>query len=238
MRILIVYGTSEGQTRKVAGAMATTLTGFGHDAHGIDVADGAAASRLAGVGAVIVAGSIHVGRYQRALARFVRDNCPLIADRPNLFVSVSLAAAGTDPKDREGIAACAEKLAAETGWRPEEVVHVAGAFRFTQYGFFKRLLMRGNARRMRVAFDPWGDTELTDWAALREATEAFAERAAAATRHAGGPARPGTAAAPAARSGATREAATGKPATGKPEAGKPEAGGAAAAGAASDPEAA
>jgi len=207
MRVLIVYGTSEGQTRKIAGAMATALTRLGHEAHGIDVADGTAASRLAGVGAVIVAASIHIGRYQRAVIRFVREHREPIAARPNLFVSVSLAAAGTDPTDRAGIAACAAKFGVETGWRPDEIVHVAGAFRFSRYGFFKRLLMRRIARRKRVAIDPHGDTELTDWAALRQATEAFAARAAAATRRAAGPGLP--AAAPAAGATATGGAASG-----------------------------
>lgn len=176
MRVLIVYSTSEGQTRAIAEAMATTLAERGHDAEIVDVEAGDAAARLAAAEAVVVAASVHYERYRPAIVAFAADQREAIAARPNLFVSVSLAAAATD--DRSQVAAYAKTFSAESGWRPDEVVHVVGAFRFSTYPFWKRLMMRWLARRKGFEIPPKGDTELTDWDALRDATQAFAARAA------------------------------------------------------------
>jgi menaquinone-dependent protoporphyrinogen oxidase len=46
------------------------------------------------------------------------------------------------------------------------VHHVAGAFRFTQYDFFKSLAMRWIAHNKGEEVDPHADKEYTDWDAL------------------------------------------------------------------------
>ena len=47
-------------------------------------------------------------------------------------------------------------------------MHVAGAFRFTQYDFFKSLAMRWIAHSKGEVVDPHADREYTDWAALAD----------------------------------------------------------------------
>ena len=63
-RVLILYGTSEGQTARIAGAIAKRL-----DANGIDsdvVQAGTLDPRPCDYAGVIVAGSIHAGGYRSA----------------------------------------------------------------------------------------------------------------------------------------------------------------------------
>ena len=55
---------------------------------------------------------------------------------------------------------------ADTGWTPGQILHVAGAFRFTEYDFFKGWVMRLIAKEKKVEVDPHRDLELTDWPAL------------------------------------------------------------------------
>ncbi|MGZ8407278.1 MAG: flavodoxin domain-containing protein, partial [Caulobacteraceae bacterium] len=63
---------------------------------------------------------------------------------------------------------------AETGWKPAAVHHVAGAFRFTQYDFFKRMMMKKIAREKGVNVDAKHDLELTDWDDLVRFVDGFA----------------------------------------------------------------
>ena len=85
--VLVVYGTTEGQTRKVAEFMASALKGRGVE---IDLVD-SAAERVALAepiyGTAIVCGSLHLRRYQTSLLRFVRDNKTWLAGLPAAFVS-------------------------------------------------------------------------------------------------------------------------------------------------------
>ena len=165
MKILVAYGTTEGQTRKIARFTADRLADAGHAVELLDVAD-AEGLDLGRFGAAVLAGSIHGGRYQRALTEFARANAQALGARPTLFLSVSLSAAGADAEDWEGIRGIAERFAQETGWRPGQVEHVAGAFRFGEYDYFKGWMMRRIAREKGETVDPKGDTEYTDWDAL------------------------------------------------------------------------
>jgi menaquinone-dependent protoporphyrinogen oxidase len=85
---------------------------------------------------------------------------------PALFLSVSLTAAGKDAGDWEGLRASVARFTQETGWTPARVEHVAGAFRFSEYDFFKSWAMRWIAAERDDTVKPGEDKEYTDWEAL------------------------------------------------------------------------
>lgn len=165
MKILIVYATSEGQTRKIARFAADYLSDAGHvvelvpaeDTEGLDLA------RFDGV---ILAGSVHVGKIQPVLTTFMQAQGRRLSTRPTLYMQVSLAAAGHDPKEHADLEAIATRLFTEIGWTPSRTEQVAGAFRFTQYDFFKSLALRWIAHQKGEHVDPHADKEYTDWTAL------------------------------------------------------------------------
>ncbi len=166
MTVLILYATTEGQTRKIARNvqgylakrdMPSELMGFA-DAGQIDLSQYTGALLLA---------SVHAGRYQQSLADFVSTHLTPLANLPHVFFSVSLSAAGDDPDDWAGLAHAVEVLTEATGWTPQKVEHVAGAFRFSEYNWFKTWAMRWIASQKKV--DATGsDVEFTDWAALEQ----------------------------------------------------------------------
>ena len=88
-KILIAYGTSEGQTAKIAQQLAGFIRAQGHDAFTGDIARGAPAP--AGYQAVIVGASVHKGKHQRWVVDYVRRNRPALERLPSAFFSVSLA---------------------------------------------------------------------------------------------------------------------------------------------------
>lgn len=177
MRVLIVYATTEGQTRKIARHCAAQLLNAGHS---VEVIEAAAAEPedTEGVDAVILAGSLHISRFQTELAAFAKAAATTLNAMPTLFLSVSLAAAGDDPDDWTGLDKAVEGFKNDTGLATPRVVHVAGAFRFTEYDFFRSWAMRWIASRKGVEVDPHADLEMTDWPALDTALQDWATRPA------------------------------------------------------------
>jgi len=173
MKILIAYATAEGQTRKIARFAADRLSDAGHAVELLHVADaeGLDWSRVEGA---ILAGSLHMGRLQSELHDFAAAHAPALNARRSALIQVSLAAAGEDAGELAEIARIAEAFCATTGWSPDATMQVAGAFRFTQYDFFRRWAMRWIAAQKGEEVRAGEDREYTDWAALGAALDAWA----------------------------------------------------------------
>ncbi|MDB5660597.1 MAG: menaquinone-dependent protoporphyrinogen oxidase [Cypionkella sp.] len=170
MKIFVGYASTEGQTRKICRFVADHLVDVGHSVELLDV-DAAEGLDMARFDRVILAGSLHLKRFQSSLDGFVRANAAVLAALPSLFLAVSLAAAGDDAEDWQGLRECMAQFCADVRWQPARVEHVAGAFRFTEYDFFKSLAMRYVARQRGQVVDPHADREYTDWAALAAALD-------------------------------------------------------------------
>ena len=165
MRILVAYATTDGQTRKIARFVADRLADQGHAVELLNVedAEGLDLSRFDGA---IIGGSLHAGGYQKALVRFVSGARARLDAMPTLFLPVSLSAAGNDLDDWNGLRACLADFLQDTGWTPARIEHVAGAFRFSEYDFFRAWAMRRIADQKGETVEPGQDREYTDWAAL------------------------------------------------------------------------
>jgi menaquinone-dependent protoporphyrinogen oxidase len=173
MKLLLVYGTTEGQTRKVAQFVGDHLARQGQEAQVMDATDAPAAADPREFDAVIIAASLHAGRYQSAIIHFVSKHLAAINARPNAFLSVSLAAASDDGEDVRGLERCVSDFAHQTGWTPRRTHHVAGAFRYTSYDFLKRWAMKYIAYRKHSPTDTSRDYELTDWVDLARFVDTF-----------------------------------------------------------------
>lgn len=166
MKILIGYATTEGQTRKICRYCSDVLADLGHAVELLPLTE-ASDLEVSRFDAAILAGSVHTHSYQKELGNFARDHAAALHERPTLFLSVSLSAAGTDTSDWAGLESIVTEFSAGTGWSPDRVEHVAGAFRFTEYDFLKSWAMRWIASEKGEDIDIHGDTEYTDWDALR-----------------------------------------------------------------------
>lgn len=173
MKVLLLYGTTEGQTRKIAGFVADHLAQRGHETLLVNAIDATAEADPRGFDAAMIAASLHAGHYQSAVVHFVRKHLAALSARPNAFLSVSLAAASDDEDDALGLDRCDMDFTQQTGWNPQHIHHVAGAFRYTSYDFLKRWAMRYIAHRKGAPTDTSKDHELTDWADLEQFIDRF-----------------------------------------------------------------
>lgn len=171
---LILYGTGEGQTAKVAERIATTISERGHVASAIDVRDRPDSFTLEEYDTVVVGASIHAGKHQDEVRDFVIDNRDALSGMPTAFFQVSLSSANEEKREED--AGYVESFLTETGWRPDRIGQFGGALRFSEYGFLKRLMMKQIAKDLLTEErKPNGDIEFTDW----EAVDAFAADVAA-----------------------------------------------------------
>ncbi|MFW6067591.1 MAG: flavodoxin domain-containing protein [Myxococcota bacterium] len=172
-KALVLYATTEGQTAKVAHHIADVARGHGHEVavHTAEEALDGKAPPLDGFDVVFVGGSLHEGRHQRSLRRFLREHGQELAAKPTGLFSLSLAAASADPEERKAADHCIDELLKETGFTPTVRASVAGALRYTQYSWLKRFVMKRIAASEGGETDTSKDFEYTDW----DAVTAFAD---------------------------------------------------------------
>jgi menaquinone-dependent protoporphyrinogen oxidase len=170
-RILVLYGTTEGQTAKIASAVARTMRAQGDDVEVI--AADAGAPDPAGFSGVLVAASVHAGRYQRPVERWVRTHASQLAGLPTAFVSVSLGVLQQEPKVQQEVAAIVGRFLVATGWTPAMVKSVAGALVYTKYNWLERRVMRRIAKEAGGDTDTSKDYEYTDWRQVEELARTF-----------------------------------------------------------------
>ena len=172
MNVLILFGSTEGQTRKIAMFIRDRLERVGHKVRLIEASDDIDVD-LGGFDRIIVAGSLHGGEYQSSVVDFATAHHAELNRLDAVFLSVSLSAAGHDKEDVDGLANCMARFENDTGWHPSRVEHVAGAFRFTRYDLLKRWALKYIAWKKGQSTDTSRDHELTDWAALERSVDSI-----------------------------------------------------------------
>ena len=171
-KVFITYGTTEGQTAKIAEFISDVLRERGHDVTVLDVKETADTLPDSFDGAIVGA-SIHMGKHDHHVVEFVRKHRALLVRVPAAFFSVSLAAHGDDA-EAEGYV---EQFEEQTGWRPDKTAIFGGALLYTQYGFVKRHMMKQIVRNKpgSLGTDVSRDYVYTEWDGVKRFAEHFAQ---------------------------------------------------------------
>ncbi len=181
-RVAVFHATREGQARKVAQRVAAALVLRELEVAEHDVRDRDSALALEAADAIVIVGSIHLGKHEPELVRFVKEHKERLDSVPSALLSVEGAEAGVEagpPELRaeatEHVKQQLEGLEEQTGWHPRHVRPVAGAFVFTQYNPLVRWVMKRIARSEGLSTDTSRDHEYTDWLALDDFARQLAE---------------------------------------------------------------
>ena len=173
-RILVLFGTTNGQTEKIAHALEAKFRAGGHEVDAINAAS--ADPNPAPYDGVVVAASVHAGGYQHEVVRWVMKHAPVLNEKKTAFVSVCLGVLQHDEKVRRDLQGIVDAFLKKTVWRPITVFPVAGALKYTQYNVLLRWLMKRIAAKAGGATDTTRDHEYTDWPAVERFAAAFGER--------------------------------------------------------------
>lgn len=173
--ILVMYATREGQTRRIAEYLAARLEERGFSAPVHDAAHLPAGFDLEEYSAGILSASVHVGKHEPEMIKFVKRHIGRLDRMPNAFISVSLSEAGAEdataaPERRAQAAADAQRMIQTfietTRWRPKITRPVAGGLMYRHYNPVIRFVMKRIARRAGGGTDTSRNYEYTDWEAL------------------------------------------------------------------------
>jgi len=161
MKLLIVYGSTEGQTRKICEFLRDKANKSGHQVSLVDSTG--PALNPSGFDAVIIGASVHAERYQESVKHYIMEHTKQLNAIPGIFISVSLTAAHDEQESWEELKEITDHFLNHTGWRPTDIKQVAGALRYTKYNFLKKFIMRMIAQKSGGSTDTSKDHEYTDW---------------------------------------------------------------------------
>ena len=175
MNVLIVYGTSEGQTQKIATWTATHIREHGHRVELHDIAALAPDLKVGAFDAFIIAASVHQEHHQETITNFVFAHHELLNAKPSAFISVSLSAALEDEKTEAQ--KYVDRFVSGVGWHPRMTLLLGGALHFTEYDYFQEQIVKFVVMKRGGAASTARDREFTDWNALAGFIDGFVETA-------------------------------------------------------------
>jgi menaquinone-dependent protoporphyrinogen oxidase len=171
VKILIVYGTTEGQTRKIAEWTADRVRQRGHEVELRDSAALVSDLDLRAFDAFIVAASVHHEYHQKTITNFVVAHRELLNATPSAFISVSLSAVLEDEKTEAQ--KYLDHFVSVTGWKPHMTLLIGGAARFTEYDYFQEQVIKFIVMRRGGTMGTDQDLEFTDWNELGDFVDEF-----------------------------------------------------------------
>lgn len=177
--ILVLYGSTYGQTQRVAERIAKVLREAGHSADLLWAARLPEELELYDYEAVVIAASVLLGQHQRYVREFARRHAEQLNAMPSAFVSVCGAASGDPPRAQSYI----DRFLLETGWwRPTVTRSFTGAVAYTRYNPLLRWWLKGISRKQGLPTDTSRDWDFTEWDQVERFARQFAATVAKAPR--------------------------------------------------------
>ncbi|WGI17003.1 flavodoxin domain-containing protein [Methanonatronarchaeum sp. AMET-Sl] len=167
-RVLLLYGSSEGQTQKIMNEISKQLKQIGHQTDLFNLKTKENKSDIANYDGAVIGSSIHIGRYQKYVIKYIKDRVDELNKIPTAFFSVNLTAVDKTPKAMDKTTEFIDSFIDKTGLEPRIAVTFPGALKFSEYGFLKKLLMKSLSKNLIKDMDSSQDIEFTDWMEVSE----------------------------------------------------------------------
>lgn len=175
-RILIIYATADGHTRKICERMQERLRSNGAQVTLIEVAD-AGLVDPSRYDCIAIGGSVRYGKHDARLLEFMLHNEGLLKEKHSAFFSVNLVARKPEKRTIEGNVYVRKFLQA-LPYRPDQVEIIAGKLEYPNYGFLDRLMIRLIMKMTGGPTDPKTVVDYTDW----DGVDRFADHLATASK--------------------------------------------------------
>ncbi len=159
--ILIVYSTTDGQTRKICERLREVVEAEGQQVTLLSIGEAGGAD-LSAFDKVVVGASIRYGKHSPQVLEFADVHARALDTKPNAFFTVNIVARKPQ-KNRPETNPYLQKFLRRTRWRPKELEVFAGRLDYPRYGFFDRLMIRFIMWMTDGPTDPSTVVEYTDW---------------------------------------------------------------------------
>ncbi len=161
-RILIVYATTDGHTRRICDRLKQVMESMGRQVTVALLAE-AETLDLHGFDRVVMGASIRYGRHQPIVAEFIARHQALLESRPSAFFSVNIVARKPNKSTPETNPYC-RKFLKSIRWQPRLSAVFAGKLDYPSYRFVDRQMIRLIMLITKGPTDPKAVVEFTDWA--------------------------------------------------------------------------
>jgi menaquinone-dependent protoporphyrinogen oxidase len=175
VKVLIVFETVEGQTRKIAEFLERQIRFAGHEVQLFNTEDRLGYLSFDGIDKVVLAAPVHERRHPKSFEVFVSASLAELKARQTLLISVSLKAAF--PEGMEEAQDYLSEMEMRTRFEPNREVLAAGAVRTSSYGYYESQIVQNVALGGRDIALINGVKEFTDWNALGVEIGAFLQAA-------------------------------------------------------------
>jgi menaquinone-dependent protoporphyrinogen oxidase len=191
--ILVLYATREGHTCRIAERVADHIRVQGLAVQIRNVRENYPPIDLTQCTGVILAASVHGGKHEREMIRFVKRHLQQLQDLPSAFISASLSEAGVEridaspaqhAKSKVDVQKMLNRFYDETHWRPDIVTPTAGALMYRKYNWFVRWIMKRIAKASGGSTDTTRNHDYINWSALDRFANEFMQRLPRDRKHA------------------------------------------------------
>lgn len=172
-RIMIVYSTTDGHTKRICERIKRLLEARNHSVvlAGINEMPDFDPDRF---DKIVVGASIRYGKHRPAVYDFIRKNQAQLESMPNAFFSVNVVARKPE-KNRPESNPYLQKFLQQISWQPRKLAVFAGKIDYPLYTFWDRQIIRLIMWITGGPTDPAAVVEFTDWNKVDEFGQVIAE---------------------------------------------------------------
>ena len=160
-RILIIYSTTDGHTRKICRRLCQVVEQLDHQITLISI-DNESNVDLGSFDKIILGASIRYGKHHKKVYEFIKRNKQLLDSKPNAFFSVNVVARKPE-KNQPETNPYLRKFLKQISWQPKELAVFAGKIDYKKYRFLDRQIIRLIMWMTRGPTDPDTVVEFTNW---------------------------------------------------------------------------
>ena len=172
MNSLIVYSTTDGQTKKIC----ETIKNNSINKNNFEVLslEEATKKEIVKYDQIIIGASIRYGRHSPGVYKFIEDNKHILEKKKSAFFSVNVVARKPE-KNSPDTNPYIRKFLKKSNWRPKKLGVFAGKIDYPKLNFINKIVIR------LIMFITSGPTnvnntyEFTDWHSVKKFTNEFDE---------------------------------------------------------------
>jgi len=160
-KILIIYSTTDGQTRKICQRLQRVIEQQAHQVTVVSIADEAHID-VAAFDKIVIGASIRYGKHSPQIVAFIEKNRLLLESRPNAFFSVNVVARKAEKSQPEQNPYL-QKFLKRISWKPGKLAVFAGKIDYPSYRVIDRFMIRLIMWMTKGPTDPQAIVEFTNW---------------------------------------------------------------------------
>ena len=169
-KLLIIYSTTDGHTKKICQRIKNFLTD-GNLVELLSLEDSKKID-LSNFEKIIIGASIRYGKYSKELYKFVNLNKNILDKKKNAFFSVNVVARKPE-KNRAETNPYINKFLKISKWQPNKISVFAGKVDYPNYNFFDKYIIKFIMFITKGPTDTSRSYEFTDWSKVDDFSKEF-----------------------------------------------------------------